>query len=80
MAFLILELVVYEDMLFSLYPAYVALSLFCLCFSCYSQVVRDDIFGDCSFYFAFVVCIINIQKNNEECLFNQIESNVSKMI
>ena len=48
-------------------------------FLCYSQVVRDGIFGDCSFYFAFVVYIINIQKKNEELLFEQIESIVSKM-
>ena len=57
-----LELVVSENILFSLYAIYVTFSLFYLCFLCYSRLFRDDILGDCSSYPAFVAHIINTEK------------------
>ena len=62
MASLILELFVSYYRLFSLYPVYLTF-FFYLSFLCYSQVVRDNILGDSSFNFPFVVYFTNTEKN-----------------
>ena len=59
---LALELVISCHILFDLHPVYVTLKLLFIFTFNYSQVIRDDVLIDCSFYFVFAVYITHIEK------------------